>query len=79
MTTGQETKTNCFFAMFDIIGFSNLLKVRGSEGLYRLYSRNILPMLQRAAMPFSIEKEINGVNALVPDPHSLRVSYNFFF
>lgn len=64
--------------MFDIIGFSNLLKQKGSEGLYRLYSRNILPMLQHAAMPESIIKEINGISVSIPDPRSQRVLYTFF-
>lgn len=64
--------------MFDIIGFTNLLKEKGSDGLYQLYSRNILPMLQHAAMPKSITKEKNGINVSIPDPQSQRVFYTFF-
>lgn len=70
--------TNCFFAMFDIIGFSNLIKEKGSDGLYQLYSRNIVPMLQHAAMPESIIQQRNGTNISIPDPKSQRVFYRFF-
>lgn len=70
--------TKCFFAMFDIIGFSNLLKERGSEGLYRLYSNAVLPMLQHAAMPVSKLEEKNGKTVSVPDPTSQRVYFTFF-
>jgi hypothetical protein len=68
----------CFLAMFDIIGFANLLEEKGSEGLYQLYSRSILPMLKHAAMPKSIFKEFNGMSYWIPDPISQRVQYNFF-
>lgn len=64
--------------MFDIIGFSNLLKEKGSEGLYRLYSNNILPMLQHAAMPVAKLEERNGTTVSVPDPKSQRVYFTFF-
>lgn len=69
---------NCFFAMFDIIGFSNLIKINGTKDLYKLYRRNILPMLQHAAMPQSKQVEINGEINLIPDQNSQRVYYNFF-
>ncbi|MDX2191046.1 MAG: hypothetical protein SFY32_14390 [Bacteroidota bacterium] len=64
--------------MFDIIGFSNLIREKGSEGLYQLYSRSILPMLQHAAMPESIIQNKDGRNISIPDPKSQRVYYSFF-
>jgi hypothetical protein len=64
--------------MFDIIGFTNLLKQKGSEDLYQFYSRTIVPMLQHAAMPISVINEVNGVKVLMPDPISQRVNFLFF-
>lgn len=64
--------------MFDIIGFTSLLHEKGSEGLYQLYYRSILPMLQHAAMPESIIKKKGNTNVSIPDPKSQRVSFTFF-
>lgn len=70
--------TKCFFAMFDIIGFSNLIKEKGTDGLYSLYSKSIVPMIQHAAMPIKITREVNGEKVLIPDPNSQQVLYSFF-
>jgi hypothetical protein len=40
---------NCFVAMFDILGFRNLRKELGTEGLYQLLNRSVVALIQHAA------------------------------
>lgn len=71
----NKNLTHCFFAMFDILGFKNLLNQKGTEDLYRLYENHIFPSIQYAAMP--VLKNVNST--LVPEPSSLRVKGFQFF
>lgn len=68
----------CFYAMFDILAFSSLLNIRGSESLHHLMSNFVLPMVQHAAMPRSIIRMTPSGGTKSPDPRSQRVFYNIF-
>ncbi len=69
---------NCFFAMFDILGFKNLLEEHKTEGLYSKFHNSLLPMIQSAAMPISKTIERNGKPVMIPDNSFIRANYSFF-
>jgi hypothetical protein len=65
---------NCFVAMFDILGFKALRKLRGTAGLNQLYTRSIAAMIQHAAAGSRTLTQTNGETFCVPrfTPYSLR-------
>jgi hypothetical protein len=40
---------NCFVAYFDIIGFKELRRIKGTEGLYQMYKNHLVPSIQHSA------------------------------
>src|ERR1700722_5550113 len=58
--------TNCFVAMFDILGFKALRKLRGTAGLHQLYARSIAAMIQHAAAGSGTTTQINNETLYVP-------------
>ncbi len=60
--------------MFDFLRFKSLREHRGTEGLYSLYMRGLLPQIQHSAALRGKTIERNGRNVYVPDfgPQSLE-------
>lgn len=67
---------NRFVAVFDILGFSNLLKDEGTEKLYKFYNRSLEAWVSHSAVQNTMLDTEN--NALRPDLNSQRVGYKIF-
>jgi hypothetical protein len=67
--------TNCFLAMFDILGFKALRKERGTNDLYMLYDRLILPSVQHSA---ALKGKSDGQGNFRPDFSDISVNYKIF-
>ena len=67
-----------FVALFDILAFKQLRETRGTDGLYSLFSRSIVALIQHAAMPVPQKVERNGQTILIPDPASKRCGFYYF-
>lgn len=74
----ETTLSNRFFAMFDIIGFSNLVKTMGTEALFKQFSKSVIRSIQYAATNGFIEQDRVGYKVSVPDLSKLRVNYQIF-
>jgi hypothetical protein len=76
--------TNCFVAMFDILGFKALRKRCGTAGLHQLYTRSISAMIAHAAAGSGKTSQINGESLYVPhrtpfSPHFQTISDTAIF
>ncbi len=70
---------NCFFAMFDILGFKALRNRLGTEGLYNLYRRIIITDIEHAFMPkFQYVSSADRPTVAIPDPTSKRADCLLF-
>jgi len=70
--------SNRFFAMFDIIGFSNLVKTKGTQELFKLVNKNVIFAMQYAATRGFINQEQNGRLVSVPDLKKKEVEFQIF-
>lgn len=66
---------NSFVAMFDFLAFEALRKERGTEGIYQLYIRGLLPQIQHAAALKGKTVQRNGQNVYVPDFGPQSIDY----
>ncbi|MCF6153177.1 MAG: hypothetical protein E3K38_12985 [Candidatus Kuenenia stuttgartiensis] len=66
---------NSFVVMFDFLGFKDLRNGRGTEGIYRLYMRNLLPHIQHAAALSGKIVQRNGQSEYVPDFGPQSIAY----
>lgn len=73
--TATPKATNRFVAMFDIIGFKNLRKELGTDGLYQKWVRGILPAIQHSAAGRRKTEIRDGRPVQVPDFNARSVSY----
>lgn len=66
---------NSFVAMFDFLGFKNLRKERGTEGIHQLYMRGLLPQIQHSAALKGKTIECDGISVYVPDRGPQSIDY----
>ena len=71
-----EVKTS-FVAIFDVLGFTNLVESLGAAGLYSKYS-NLRDMAFHATMPGMKDSEIDGFKVVVSDPATRRAGLRIF-
>ncbi|MCK4407597.1 MAG: hypothetical protein KAV44_07970 [Bacteroidales bacterium] len=64
----------CFLACFDVLGFKVLRTNKTTEGLYQLYQRSLLPVMQHAAAGQG--KTVD--NKYVPDFNQNSLNYRIF-
>lgn len=72
---GELMPTNCFVAMFDIIGFKALRDKKGTAGLHQQFQRGILPAIQHSAAGRGKTEYVNGVQMYVPDFSQDSIKY----
>lgn len=70
--------TNRFLAIFDIIGFKNLIEEKGTEEVFQYLNRNVLLAVQYAATDEFIFKEQNKKQVSVPDLSKANIKYQIF-
>jgi len=69
---------NSYVAVFDFLGFKAARNKRGTDKLYSLYMKGLLPFIQHsAAMKSKIINE-DGEEVCVPDPDDFSVDYRIF-
>jgi len=61
--------------MFDFLGFKNLRKERGTEGIHQLYMRGLLPQIQHAAALKGKTIKLDGKSVYVPDFGPQSIDY----
>lgn len=61
--------------MFDFLGFKNLRKNRGTEGIHQLYMRGLFPQIQHAAALRGKTIERDGSRVYVPDFGPQSIDY----
>lgn len=65
---------NSFVAIFDFLGFRALREARGTDGLFQLYERGLLPSIQHAAAGGGKVTD----QGYVPDPGPMSVTAMIF-
>lgn len=68
------TIINSFVAVFDFLGFKASREARGTEGLFQLYERTLLPSIQHAAAG----RGKVSWNEFVPDPGPMSLTSMIF-
>jgi hypothetical protein len=73
---GESMKAiNSFIAMFDFLGFKNQRKERGTEDIYQLYKRGLLPQIQHAAALKAKTIKRGDSNVYAPDFGPQSIDY----
>lgn len=70
--------TNRFVGVFDVIGFKALRASRGTEGLYQLFERGLIPAIQHSAAGRGKIASVHGHKQFVPDFNEASVGLKVF-
>lgn len=70
--------SNSYVAIFDVLGFKTLRRVRGTDKLHLLYRSALLPSIQHSAAMASEAATLGGKEVVVPKRSSWSVDYVVF-